>query len=99
MNDDEEFDPSETPLVNRKLAAGRPQLHTRGRPPKHLDSPLVKQRASSSMNAVERNIMVGQQQRGVEANVSQMAEEKPLGRHKVLGLYVQSSTNEIVFYV
>ena len=51
------------------------------------------------MNAVERNIMVGQQQRGVEANVSQMAEEKPLGRHKVLGLYVQSSTNEIVFYV
>lgn len=98
MNDDEEFDPSETPLVNRKLAAGRPQLHTRGRPPKHLDSPLVKQRASSSMNAVERNIMVGQQQR-VEANVSQMAEEKPLGRHKVLGLYVQSSTNEIVFYV
>ena len=50
------------------------------------------------MNAVERNIMVGQQQ-GVEANASQMAEEKPLGRHKVLGLYVQSSTNEIVFYV
>ena len=98
MNDDEEFDPSETPLVNRKLTAGRPQLHTRGRPPKHLDSPLVKQKASSSLNAAERNMKVGQQ-RGAETNVSQMAEEKPLGKHKVLGLYVQSSTNEIVFYV
>lgn len=28
-----------------------------------------------------------------------MIPEKPQAKHKVLGLYVQSSTNEIVFYV